>query len=48
MKKSSVMVVKINKTRISKHFIIFLHYCTVTADIFELILVCEIFDVCFC
>lgn len=38
MKKSSVVVVKINMTRISKHFMVFVHYCTVIEDIFELVL----------
>lgn len=41
--KSSVVVVKINMTRISKHFIFFVHYCTVIEDTVELGVFCEIF-----
>lgn len=48
MKKSSVVVVKINMTRISRRFIFFVHYCTFTEEILELVSFCEIFDVSFC
>lgn len=49
MKKTSIVVVKINMTTISKHFILFVHYCTFIEDVFVLVWCCEIcYGVFFC
>lgn len=37
MKISSVVVVKINMTTGSRNVILFVHYCTVVGDTFELV-----------